>query len=38
MKKKDFTTTYGTSSRIVFVRYLGELKTPKGVFVKETSV
>ena len=31
-KKFDFTTYYGTSSRIVFVHFLGELKTPKGHF------
>ena len=33
-KKFNFTTKklYGTSSRIVFVRFLGELKTPKRHF------
>ena len=29
MKKFNFTTNYGTSSRIVFVRVMGVLKTPK---------
>ena len=28
-KKLDFTTYYGTSSRIVFVHFLGEVETPK---------
>ena len=31
-KKFDFTTNYGTSSRIVFVRFLGELMTTKRHF------
>ena len=29
IKKFDFTTNYGISSQIVFIRLLGELKTPK---------